>query len=622
MPDLNGPAQIVEDGYERFGALAHESFTAASALAAQLGNFEFNLEPVNSDITFDVDADIGAPFDKPPVPLAPDTEFETVDPPFAEGIGGSINVPDVGSPPTFSGVAPVFNPPAKPSALAESVPSDVPVVSNPTLPDSPVITLPDSPVMRSVVLPDVPTINLPVFTDQLPLIDFQAPNPEFNYTEVAYSSQLLAEVTARVRLMLMGGTGLPAIVEQALFDKARVREDLIARKAVAEVLDEWSSRGFSLPGGEVNRRLSEVRQVNQDKVSTLSRDIMIRVHEVEIENLRFAVQQGIALESILINLYNAAQQRAFDVAKFMLESSVAIFNAKIGLYNARLAAFSTQAEVYKARIQAELAKIEVFKAQLEGAKLTNEINELDVRMYVQRVQAVQTFIELYKAQLEAAKTQIEVDRSKVELYRARVDAFGQIVAAKRAEFEAWGEEIRGESSKFGAFEAEARAYAAEVQGFSSRAEALMVRPKVEAEVKKVVIDKYQADIQRYSAEMDAEAKRVQAAASMFDGQARMYSAELGAESARVSADTRIFELQLEKGRADASVQIEIMKARVMQLVESAKIALEALRGAAAVSSQLAAGAMSAVNLSASISGSSSDSENINHQLEGVSPLSA
>lgn len=612
-----GAETLVRDGFDRFVGLAEETFENAQALVEALT--EFDIPDFHFDIPFEIEEELGAPFAKPDRPDIPDVDFTEPATP-ADIALSPVDVPDVGDAPEFGGVAPIFSSPAKPDALTATAPGDEPTVSDIVLPETPDVTLPAEPSMRQITIPDAPTIELPTFDDELPLIDFDSPIESFNFTEQPYSSLLLAETTARVRTMLAGGTGLPAIIEEALFGRARVREDLIARKATAEVIEEWASRGHSLPGGELNRRLDEVRQTNQDKVSNLSRDIMIEAAKWEIENLRFSVQQGIALESMLINYHNAVQQRAFEVARYMLDAQVQIFNAKISLYNARLNAYGVQAQVFKTRIEAALAAIEVYKAQLEGAKLINEINELDVRIYAQKIQALNVTVDLYRAQLEGVKAQVDVDRGRVDLYKARVEAFAQIVAAKRSEFEAWGEEIRGETAKFTAFEAEARAFAAEVDGFRARTEAMLALPRFNIELQKLTIDKYQADIQRYAARVDAEARRVQSMTALFEGEARMYSAELGAESARVSSDTRHFELGLERAKAQAQLGVETIKIRLSQIQEEARLLIEALRGAAAVSSQLAAGTMSAVNLSAQIADQSQVSASANNQLEGDSAL--
>src|SRR3546814_7873076 len=92
---------------------------------------------------------------------------------------------------------------------------------------------------------------IPEFTAIPPLAPIDAPDVTFSYTEDAYTRTI--DVKSVVMDMLAGNTGLPTAVEQALFARARSREDVTAQKAVEEAMEDWSSRGFSLPGGEIGR---------------------------------------------------------------------------------------------------------------------------------------------------------------------------------------------------------------------------------------------------------------------------------------------------------------------------------------------------------------------------------
>src|SRR3546814_9641043 len=141
--------------------------------------------------------------------------------------------------------------PALPSidTTLEDVP-DAPVLSTPTVDDlpeaptfdaeAPVINLPAAPdlfdgeapeapdVDFEVTLPDAPDIDIPEFTAIPPLAPIDAPDVTFSYTEDAYTRTI--DVKSVVMDMLAGNTGLPTAVEQALFARARSREDVTAQK--------------------------------------------------------------------------------------------------------------------------------------------------------------------------------------------------------------------------------------------------------------------------------------------------------------------------------------------------------------------------------------------------------
>ena len=82
-----------------------------------------------------------------------------------------------------------------------------------------------------------------------------------------------------------------------------------------------------MPPGMLQAQLDEVRQGERLKSAELNRDILVEAAKWEIESIRFAVTQGIALEQAAMNLYENTVKRLFEVARFGAESQIAVFNA-------------------------------------------------------------------------------------------------------------------------------------------------------------------------------------------------------------------------------------------------------------------------------------------------------
>ena len=102
--------------------------------------------------------------------------------------------------------------------------------------------------------------------------------------------------------------------------------------------------------------------------------------------------------------------------------------------------------------------------------------------------------------------------------------------------------------------------------------------------------------------------------AVFDGKARIFSSQVSAASAEAQARGQEVSLLLEDARSRLQLLVENNRNEGQNAIQGAGLILEKLRSAATVASQLAAGAMSAVNLSAGISGSSSDSISRNQSL--------
>jgi len=95
--------------------------------------------------------------------------------------------------------------------------------------------------------------------------------------------------------ILNGGTGLPAAVEAAIWDRGRNREHRLSERLSAEVANVPASLGWPTAQGATlqRQRMAAQDEVNRD--STLSREVMIEQARLEQRNIHFCVQQGIGL---------------------------------------------------------------------------------------------------------------------------------------------------------------------------------------------------------------------------------------------------------------------------------------------------------------------------------------
>lgn len=614
---MAGPSELVTSGYNSFFNFAQDAFLQATSFLGEIQNFEVPAISVN--VQYEAPSAVAPPFTLPPTPEAPNVNIAIAAAPTAPTVG-TVSGIVIGAEPTFSGTEPSLNLPARPSSSVGNEPGTGPTVGDVTIPDSPELAYPDLPTLREITLPVVPDVEYPEFAAALPPLDIEVPTIGVSFAETPYTSLLLSETTARVRLMLQGGTGLPAEIENVLFERARARLDLLALKSTQEAYEQWSARGFAEPGGELSARLREIRETNRDAANNLNRDILIRVHEVEVENLRFAVQQGIALENILINYQAGFAQRALEAQRLIAQVAIDVFNARVGLYNAALTGYRTQAEVFKALIDAERAKIELYRAQIEGTVAISSLNESEVRIYSEQVRALQARVDIYEAQIRAVNAQVEVDKARVDAYRATVSAYAERVNAKRAEFEAYGEEVRAQTSTVQAYEASVRAFAERTRAYGIGIEAKATSKKIELDSKRLQIEAFQAEVAGYRESVNAEVAKSQAALNLYDGRTRIFTAQLGAEGARVESSARQFQMEIENARNAANIGLQNATTNAENALRAAALALEALKTQSAVASQLTAGALSAVNLSASISGSSSDSRSlgVSYSVDGGS----
>lgn len=581
--------------------------------------------PPNINPYIDVDIDLD--------PVGP-TSFGTITSQLPDTVGLEA-VPDLTDPniPEFNPSISALNIPNPPPWTAPGDPPARPDVGEVNIPSRPIVALPSPPILEEITIPTFDGLTLPTFDEVEPEFVGSALPGILQWSEPTYEPEILDEVLAKLRLLWDGGSGLPPAVEQAIVERALAREDQIAKREIDAVSDEFSARGFTMPSGMQAARTDQMRQDLAVKKLALNRELTIKFAETQIENVRFAIQQGIAAENVFVNLFTNMANRMFEAAKFQIESQVQIYNAQVSLYNARINGYQIRAQVFDIRVKAALAELEVFKAEIEAEIARGQINEQRVRTYTAQVQAVQTEIEIFKAQMQGASVEAEVIRNQIEAYRADVAAYAERINADKVRFDAYEAQVRGEAAKAGIVDAQARAYAALIQGKSAIAD-------IEAKRADVYIQRNRLRLEGYVAELDAEKTRIQSQVAVIQAGASAYTADTQRFAAQATAETAKAQVEVSAKEAELRTNISFYQAQVQayvsnmeQLIRQASLIVDALKAAGSIASTLAAGAMAGVHVGATISGSGgvsasgaysssdsfsrSESRNENYNYEGT-----
>lgn len=184
-----------------------------------------------------------------------------------------------------------------------------------------------------------------------------------------------------------GGTGLPAAIEDAMFDRAQSRELRMLAIKREDTVAEWASRGFSLPSGALQSQLDAMYDETSDKLSTLNRDILIKNKEIEIENVRFAIEQGNRLRidglNAAVNYVRAwflVPQTAVDKARSLMNMRLQFYQAINAYYNALASKYQIIAEYAKANSAAAVATnnaVAMFTAEQLKARVAAAVGSAD-----------------------------------------------------------------------------------------------------------------------------------------------------------------------------------------------------------------------------------------------------
>lgn len=597
----------VDLGWATFIPIANQAFAQAQSQISAVQGFEVPFQQWNA--SFDASGSL-QPYIRPVrpefVPITPPPNLTVPDAP-------SVNVPAVvldPAPEEPSGLAnpPVFNRPPAPDELDATRPGDAPVLVLPDMPAAPVLVDPGTPSLELIEIPDAPTFSILPFAEDAPVFNAAVPDETLNFVETPYASALLTRVREQVTAMIDGTYYLPAAVAQALWDQAVQREDQSALKLETEARDMHASRGFDEPNGVLDARLLEVKLANRGRRGELNREVYIRSEQIALENLRFAVQQGLALETTLLQAHLAVEQRKFELVLKSKDVALAVFQAHVTQFNAAVQAYNARVDAYRAYLDGLRAEVDVYRAMVEAAKVRGDINEQRVRMYAEEIRAQLARAEAYRAQVEGFKAYIDAERAKIDGYRAQVDAFRGIVEAHGAEWEAYRTRIQADAEQGKLYETLARVYGSRVDVWRTKGQAKFEEQKSHLAQAEAFLRQHDGKIRALLAQLEGSRTLISAQSAQNDAAARIYTAEAAVEQSVSDANARAFQAETERSRVRTELLLRDAEQQVQQLLGIKALLLEALKSSGQASSQLAASAFSALNFGASISSSQSRSK--------------
>lgn len=596
--------ELVNQAWDYYRGVGNGWIEKASQTLGDLSSVQ--VEPISFSVTYNA-GDWLPQFNRPQRPADPTVPAVVsvtptppdLDPVAIRALGDAPVEPD------FSGIA--YAPPNAPNVPLPAAPTGITPVLDPVLvPDRPDYVLPAVPTLFDLNLPDVPVITLPEFDGVRPTFDVALPEDgALAWAEERYQSDLLAELQAKLRDMLQGSLGLPLTVEQAIFDRGRAREDRASRKLTQEVAEDMATRGLTEPNGVLAKRLKAARKTNRDNVSGLNRDLTIRTAELAIENVKFAVAQGMAMEQVLIQANQSINERALRAAIHVRDYGIARLNALVAYHNLQMQAYQIDAQVWRTRIEGELSKLEVLKAEIDAQRLVGEINKDLIARYTAQLEGVKALADFYRTDVDAAKVKGEINIQRIEAAKLRLEQYS-------TEVEGWGKLQDGYKHQVDAAlgtvrfgEVLAGMYGTRVTAYRTKGQAYFDEGRFQIERNGQTLTRFQAELSAADQDLRAQLGNIDAIVRVHGARAGMYQAEGAIAQAESAAMDRNVQLRIENERNRVQAHLQEWEIKINQALKIGEILVEQIKAKAAAIAQLAAASQSGVNFGASMSDSQS-----------------
>ena len=515
-----------------------------------------------------------------------------------------------------AGDAPGVTLPGVPGPLDATAPDDVDVETDFDFPTAPTPTLPTVPTMETITLPDAPTITLPTFSETLPDVSgVTAPGINFAFDEDIYTSDLLTDVSALLVSRLQGGTGLPVDIEQAIWDRARNREDVTNRRTIRQISVENASKGWSQPPGSMLDAVQQATQEVQGKVGDLSREIAIKQAEMEQKNLEMSINQTLQLETLNMNYIGSYYGRVLDSQKFLQQTIVEIFEAQVKQKGLEIDAYKAYAVAFETRLKGALADLEVYKSELEAQQLIGTINEQYIKVYLGQLEGVKTEMDVYKTTVEAISEEIKAQNLIIANYKAQLDGFLGKIKAKSDEYGLYESKLKAAYAPLDVYDRKVNAYAERIKAYGEEAKA--EKNVVDADISgnEMILSRYKTQLDGISSQMDAVIKQYGVDATIYGSAVDMYEADLRGEGERFRSEAAVNKNKADVHASNAQIQIANSQLLLKKSTDQIALAVEIIKKQSEIGSQLAAAALSSMNVGANIGANNSQSWSYNFALD-------
>lgn len=174
-----------------------------------------------------------------------------------------------------------------------------------------------------------------------------------------------------------GGSGINPLVEDQIWQRDRQRILNDAMRAEEENMAVWAARRYPMPPGAAMYQALQIRRDAADKIAESSRALSIKQMEIEIENVKFAIEAS-------IKLYAAAMSAASDYIKAMAIGPQSGMQLIPSITDSQAKLIGAANEYYRSRISVEELKL---KASMPAAEWDQQARLKNAELVMQEIKA-------------------------------------------------------------------------------------------------------------------------------------------------------------------------------------------------------------------------------------------
>jgi hypothetical protein len=376
----------------------------------------------------------------------------------------------------------------------------------------------------------------------------------------------LAAIESRLAVYLAGGTALTGTVQDQIFARAVAKTDTEYRRGRANVYDEAARAGHTMPSPIIAAKVQQFEQDRRNANASVGRDLMVKIAEMEQQNLQFAVTQSVSLRGIMLNagigFYTGLVQingQALEYARSIVDAIVKVYDVAMRFSEIQARIYEAEGNIYQAKVRGALGVLEAYTAQVRGLEAQANVDTAIVNAYTARIGAVKAEAEVYTAQVNAVAVRASIEKLKAEIYQTRVQAYAAQVNAYVARWQGYEAAVRGEAAVIQAAAESVRAYSAQAEAYRTIIQARTAQIEGIIKSNEGQIRVLDAAVNVYKTKVSALAEVNTAKIASFELTLKSYNSLVAAQTEHTRAELARFQAALQAVISDTEVIIRVME---------------------------------------------------------------
>ena len=192
------------------------------------------------------------------------------------------------------------------------------------------------------------------------------------WAESVLPSELFEALKAKLMTDMSGGTGLSPVVEEAIYERARTRQQVDRLAEYDRINNAAGDMQFAYPSGVLISGLAGFSTGANRMDADIENTIIVAQGELAQKNVQSAIAQAMTLEGLLRATRSEESQRELDKVKSFAELAIQDFSARvqkfIGIWEGRKVKVQAQSEALKGVLESNKGLIDIFSKQYDALK--------------------------------------------------------------------------------------------------------------------------------------------------------------------------------------------------------------------------------------------------------------